>query len=247
MKCVSVDTECLQDYRSTINRKMSRTEKIDIGSYVHVCNRGVKKMPIYRHESDLWRMRAGLFYFNSTRLPENWARDIVNLTDLLWPMSWGKREPLVAVLGFAIMKNHFHLILKEIQKGGVSSFMHKFTMGYSKYINAKYDESGSLFQGKFKARVIDDDAYLRHLAVYVLVKNPLEAYPFNGISGAINQFDEAYEWAIRYPFCSLAEYVGQRDSPIIEVDVFGNLFSTTNEFKEFSRDYIIKSSDDMLL
>ncbi len=145
------------------------------------------------------------------------------------------------------MKNHFHLILKEIQKGGVSSFMHKFTMGYSKYINAKYGESGSLFQGKFRARVINDDAYLRHLAVYVLVKNPLEAYSAKGASDAMDQFDEAYEWATRYPFCSLAEYIGQRNSPIIEKDVFCELFSSSNEFKEFTRDYIENLPDGMLL
>jgi hypothetical protein len=226
---------------------MTRIEEIEVGSYVHVCNRGVRKMSIYRHERDLWRMRAGLFYFNSAHLPENWARDIPNLTDLSWPVSWNKREPLVAILGFAIMQNHFHLILKEIKKGGVSSFMHKFTMGYSKYINAKYNESGSLFQGKFKAKIVGDDAYLRHLAVYVLVKNPFEAYPLGRISGAAYQFDKAYEWAIRYPFCSLAEYVGQRRSPIIEGDVFGELFSSHDEFREFAKDYIENQPDDMLL
>ncbi len=204
-------------------------------------------MPIYRHESDLWRMRAGLFYFNSTRLPENWTRDLTNLTDLFWPVSWGKRDPVVAILGFALMPNHFHLILKEIKKGGVSSFMHKFSMGYSKYINAKYGESGSLFQGKFRARVVDDDAYLRHLAVYVLVKNPLEIYPACGISDVADRFDKAYEWAIRYPFCSLAEYVGRRSSPIIDRDMFGELFSSPKEFKEFTKDYIERPSDDVLL
>ena len=226
---------------------MSREENIGVGSYVHVCNRGAKKMPIYRQESDLWRLRAGLFYFNSAHLPGNWTRDIVNFADVSWPTSWGNREPLVTVLGFALMRNHFHLILKEIREGGISSFMHKFTMGYSKFINAKYNESGSLFQGKFRARIVNDDSYLRHLAVYVLVKNPFETYPLGGFYGAMGNFNSAFSWAVEDPFFSLGEYIGRRSSPIIEKDMFSDLFVGPREFEEFSKEYIRESPIEMLM
>ncbi len=220
---------------------MNRKDLITVGSYVHICNRGAKKMQIYRQKSDLSRLVAGLFYFNSTYLPVNWTRDVEaegGLHKLIWPKSWGDREPLVAILGYAIMPNHFHLILKEIRDGGVSAFMHKFSMGYSKYINARYDESGSLFQGRFKAKIIEDNTYLRHLAAYVLVKNPFEIYPSGGLIGAAEHFTDAYEWAIQYPLCSLAEYVGRHTSPILTKDVFSELFTEPNEFKVFAEDYI---------
>ncbi len=35
------------------------------------------------------------------------------------------------------------------------------------YFNQKYKRSGSLFQGKFKAKIVDSDSYLRHILAYV--------------------------------------------------------------------------------
>jgi len=74
--------------------------------------------------------------------------------------------------------------------------MHKFSMAYAKFINAKYEESGSLFQGPFKSQVVLTDEYLRYLATYVMVKNSLELYPEGGLSGAMQDFDKAYEFVV---------------------------------------------------
>jgi len=137
------------------------------------------------------------------------------------------------------MPNHFHLILKEIRKDGVSSFMHKITMAYSKFINAKYKESGSLFEGKFKSSVVGSDEYLRYLSTYVMVKNTFELYPGGGLMKATGEFDKAYKWAIEYPFTSLADYAGKRHSPIIDKDILGEIFSDPKDFKEFARDCIL--------
>lgn len=43
--------------------------------------------------------------------------------------------------------------------------------GYTMYFNEKYNRSGALFQGKFKANHIDTDAYLRHVLAYVGFNN----------------------------------------------------------------------------
>jgi putative transposase len=223
-------------------------EDFTVGSFVHVLNRGAKKLPIYRQKGDLWRMLFNLFYLNSAKVPDNWARGLEKLSvlaNLKWPNDWGDKKPLVSVLAFTIMPNHFHLILKETQEGGIKEFMHKFTMAYSKFINAKYDESGSLFQGRYKSQTIQTDKYLRYLAVYVMVKNTFELYPEGGLLGAKSNFDKAYEWAIEYPFTSLGDYAGRRHSSIIEKDLLGEIFTDTAEFKEFARDCILGRKSDM--
>src|SRR3989344_1647306 len=164
-----------------------RKENITVDSFVHVINRGVKQMPIYRQKSDLWRMLFGLFYTNTIGMSKNWMKEIekegINPKTLLWPEKFGERQPLVSIVAFTIMPNHFHLLLKEISEGGISKFMHKFSMGYSKFINAKYKESGSLFQGRFHARIIENDAYFQRVAVYIMVKNTFELYPKGGLKG----------------------------------------------------------------
>ena len=61
---------------------------------------------------------------------------------------------------------------EEIKEGGISRFMHKFGIGYTKYFNKKHERIGGLFQGTFKAAVVDDDLYLQYLLVYLNVINP---------------------------------------------------------------------------
>jgi putative transposase len=219
---------------------MAYREGITVGSYVHVCNRGTKKMQIFREQNDLWRLVFNLYYLNHNgRMPDNWTRDVEKLGGLekfVWPVSWRQqRSPLVGILGFCIMPNHFHLILKEITEGGVRRFMHRITMAYSKYVNDKYDESGRLFQGPYRSRTVLDTNDLCNLAAYVMVKNPLELYS-GGSPAAYDNFNEAYTWAVQYPFSSLGDYAGQRTSPILDNEILGELFSTPDAFQKHAEE-----------
>ena len=60
-----------------------------------------------------------------------------------------------------------------------------------------------------------------------------------GLRGATENFDDAWAWAIQYPFSSLGEYAGIRKSPILEKDLLGEIFESPVDFKEFSKDYIL--------
>ena len=65
------------------------------------------------------------------------------------------------------MPNHFHLLLEETEEGGISKFMQGLCVSMSKHFNIKYEEKGSLFQGAFKSRTINDDYYLDLIHVYI--------------------------------------------------------------------------------
>ena len=223
-------------------------QSLGVDSYVHIYNRGVKKMPIYRQKKDLRRLLFNLYYFNHDgRMPDNWKREIKITSDPVhfqWPDTWEEREPIVSILAFSIMPNHLHLMIKEIVEGGISRFMHRVSMAYSKYINEKYEESGALFQGAFKSRLVEEDADFRNLAVYVMVKNPFELYP-GGLQRAIENFDDAYERMASDPLSSLGEYSGIRPSSIITKDLLGELFETPESFKDFARDTMLHRLDQL--
>lgn len=117
-------------------------------------------------------------------------------------------------------------------------FMRKLGTGMTNYFNTKYQETGRLFQGAYKARLVDKDIYLRYLSVYVQVKNPFELY-VGGLEKAAKEFDKAFEFAVNYPFCSLADYAGKRKSPIIDKDLLEELFLSPKEYKKFARECIL--------
>ena len=52
--------------------------------------------------------------------------------------------------------------------------------------NAKYKGSGALFQGPYRARIVDNDRHLQYLSVYINIKNVFEAYP-GGLKTAAKQ------------------------------------------------------------
>ena len=221
-----------------------RKEPFTVGSYVHVYNRGTRKQLIVRQASDKWHFLQMLYYFNNEISIANPFKKLNDKVDskfsqkLIWPNNWFSQKPLVKIIVFSLMENHFHLFLKEIKKGGIGLFMRKFGTGMSKYFNAKYQEVGRLFQGSYKARVVDSDEYLRYLSVYIQVKNPFELYP-RGFENAVRNFDAAFEWAVKYSYCSLADYVGRRNSPIINKDILGEMFESPEKYQEFAKNCML--------
>ncbi|MEK7126171.1 MAG: transposase, partial [Patescibacteria group bacterium] len=129
------------------------------------------------------------------------------------------------------------LLLQEIKDGGIARFMHRLGTGMAKRFNERYEEKGSLFQGSYCARTIDDDNYFRYVSAYIQVKNAFDVHP-NGYDWARNNFDEAYEWASAYPYSSLGDYVGNFDRPIVDKEFLSSLYSP-NDYREFARDMII--------
>ncbi|MDP2655304.1 MAG: transposase [bacterium] len=219
-----------------------------LGAYMHIYNRGVKKMPIYRNESDLHRLHSLLFYLNHNQpMTDNWIREIEGgLSSLIWPSSWQERVPIVSILAFTIMPNHIHLFLKEIVEGGIAKFMHRVSMAYSKFINKKYEESGSLFEGTYKSRIIHDEADFRNLAAYIMVKNPFELYS-GGLTCACREFESAYMEALRNPFTSLRYYDKMQEiSPVLDREILGELFSENGSFKDFARECMLHRLDHLV-
>jgi putative transposase len=221
-----------------------RKEPFTIGNFVHVYNRGNRKQPIVIDEKDRWHFLQMLYYFNTEKTPPNPFQELRhNLKSdfnhkLIWPKEWPPRQPIVTILAFVLMKNHFHLILKEIKKEGIALFMQKLGTGMTMYFNKKYDESGRLFQGAYKARCVNEDSYMRYLSVYIQVKNIFELYP-GGLRKAVQNFDKAFDWAAQYPYASLGDYFTDRNSPIISKDILGELFSDSEEYKEFARECVL--------
>jgi|SRR3989344_5269452 len=221
-----------------------RVEPHTVDSIVHVVKRGARGLPITRDERDRNRFKLLLYYLNDTYRDEYWERALNDVGPFERPVHWPEWDPLVNVLAWTLMSNHVHLILKEVREGGIAKFMQKVCGSMTTHFNAKYKERGSLFQGAYRGRTVDlhGDTYLRYLAVYVMVKNPFELYP-GGLTYAIQNFDKAYAWASTYPFTSLGTYAGIQALPIVDKDIYGELFEDPEDFKEFARECMLSRVD----
>jgi putative transposase len=75
---------------------------------------------------------------------------------------------------YVLMGNHYHL-LGETPQANLSAIMHFISGSYTTYFNKKRNRSGHLFQGRYKAILIDRDSYLLELSRYIHL-NPVKAH-----------------------------------------------------------------------
>lgn len=232
-----------------------RKEPFSIDNYVHVYNRGNRKQPIVHDIRDKDHFLQMLYYFNAEQIPVTTFRELIkqrfNLCNFEWPKEWRPRKPIVNIVAFTLLENHFHLLLKEIIEGGIAKFMQKLGTGMTMYYNTKYKELGSLFQGSYKARCVDEDLYLKYLSIYIQVKNTFELYP-GGLKKAVKEFNKAYDWAVGYPYCSLGDFVGKTNRGIIDRGIFVETFPDPKEYKEFTHECMLgmdleEKLEDMIL
>jgi len=74
---------------------------------------------------------------------------------------------------YVMMGNHYHLII-ETPEGNLSRIMHYINSSYTTYTNVKRKRNGHLFQGRYKAIIVDKDSYLLELSRYLHL-NPVRA------------------------------------------------------------------------
>ncbi len=79
---------------------------------------------------------------------------------------------------YVLMTNHVHLLITPNSKDGISLTMQYVGRHYVPYINHMYDRSGTLWEGRFKASLIDSESYLLTCMRYIEL-NPVRANMVN--------------------------------------------------------------------
>lgn len=93
----------------------------------------------------------------------------------------------MAVYAYCLMPNHIHILVEQVADDPLSRYMQRLQSTYTSYFNRKHKKVGHLFQGRYKAILVDRDAYLLELIRYIHL-NPIRAkleekvgvYPWSG-------------------------------------------------------------------
>jgi putative transposase len=145
-------------------------------SYYHIFNRGVNKRKIFKDEKD-YRVFLGYLKEYLSPIPEPESknfktRGVVFMGVKRLPKNYHGKIDLVS---YCLMPNHFHFLIKQVEKSAMKEFLHSLLLRYSQYFNKKYDRVGPLFQGRYRAVIVNSDAYLLHLSRYIHL-NPGEHF-----------------------------------------------------------------------
>ena len=185
---------------------MSRPIRIEFsGALYHVTSRGDRRESIYEDDSD-----RECFLEICKQVVENF--------------NW-------ICHAYCLMTNHFHLVI-ETPDGNLSKGMRQLNGVFTQTSNRRHRRSGHLFQGRYKAVLVDADAYLLVLTRYVVL-NPVRAgmvahpgewswssyltmtgkviaHPWLSTDGLLTQFATQREDAIRRYIEFVAQGIGQK-------------------------------------
>jgi REP element-mobilizing transposase RayT len=153
---------------------MARQLRIEFpGAFYHVIQRGIERKNIFASDKDKDRF---LSYLNAAHL------------------SYG-----AGFHSYVLMDNHYHLIV-ETPSAPLSKIMHYIDTAYVAYFNTKYKRTGPLYQGRFKAPLVEQDGYLHYVSCYIhlnpvragIVRSP-EEYTYSSYNAFVSNI-EAPHW-----------------------------------------------------
>ena len=127
---------------------------------------------------------------------------------------------------YVLMSNHYHLLIETPEKN-LSRVMHFINSSYSIYTNTKRNRSGHLFQGRYKAIVVDANSYLVELSRYMHL-NPVRA--------------KIVERPEDYPYSSYNAYVSRSEDSLLRTSCILGMFSSGIEQSKTSYKSFVESA-----
>lgn len=187
--------------------------------YYHIYNRGAGKSEIFLDDQDY---RAFLHF----------------LKKYLDPKSEHSLDSELKLLAYCLMPNHFHLLVHQSTRDGIIKFMRSLATSYSMYFNNRYERSGTLFQGVYKAVIIETEVYFLHLSRYIHL-NPRDLseswvnYPYSSYKAYLG--DVKFSWLDPVPILEFFKTARGSNSP------FSRYFS----YQSFVEEYPRSSKDEL--
>jgi REP element-mobilizing transposase RayT len=190
---------------------MARPLRIEYpGAFYHVTSRGNEQREIFKSQKDREKF---LSYLESA------------------VVRYG-----AVIHGYCLMSNHYHLLL-ETPAGNLSQIMRHVNGAYTTYFNVKRKRVGHLFQGRYKAILVEADEYAAQLSRYIHL-NPVRA-------GMVARPEE-------HPWSSYRCYIGQNRGPEwLKTDFILGYFGEDNSkahkrYREFAEDLFAMAYDSPL-
>lgn len=152
-----------------------------------------------------------------------------------------RSKKLVDVLCYAIMPDHYHLFLKESEKGGISNFIQRCNISIAKYINIKKDRRGPVFESRFHSKHVDTNKYLLHLSCYIHL-NPLDILiGKQWREHGLTNWPAAKKKLLNYPWSSAKAFLDHKYKDLIlsGMDIIFSQFKNEVDYESFLQEWSV--------
>jgi putative transposase len=198
-----------------------RDKNLVPNEYYHIYNRGNGKRGIFLDKDDYSRF-VKLLYICNSKKEFNFRTSVVR--EKIDAFDFEREKPLVSVISWVLMPNHFHVILishrSDLGENGynpITEFMRKVSTAYVMYFNKKYKRTGSLFEGRFKSKYIGEENYFNYIFSYVHL-NPIKLIQKDWKEKGITDKNKAKDFLEKYEYSSFQDYFGKKRKQEVILD-----------------------------
>jgi putative transposase len=172
-------------------------------SYYHIYNRGINSSSVFFQSSNY------IFFLQKIK------RYIL---------------PEAIVVAYCLMPTHYHLLVRIKDHNSSFEFskaMQQLVDSYTKSVNKSNHRTGPLFEGQFKAKIIESGEHLR-MAVLYIHSNPVK-------DGLVSTLED-------WPYSNYLEWIGLRNGTLVDREYLEYNFRTGMEYKDCLMEYITECS-----
>lgn len=174
-----------------------RTVTFAPGNYYHIYNRGAGKHALFREDDN---------YVYVLRQTKKYVRDF-DLT----------------IIAYVLMSNHYHFLIRQDGDVPAGELPKRVFGGYSRAVFRRYAWSGTLFEGRFQAIHVTEEAHLRHLCRYIHA-NPV-------LHGFVATPDA-------WTYSNYHEWVGTRPGTLVDHDFIAANFPDRADYIHYVHELI---------
>jgi REP element-mobilizing transposase RayT len=136
----------------------------------------------------------------------------------------------VVLYAYIMMANHFHLLVQTL-RANLSEFMRRFNICYTGWFNYHHGRCGHLYQGRYKAFLIDADNYLLELSRYLHL-NYVRASKLRSLD-----YERRWQYVKAYHWSSLPGYLNKKDVvDFIDYDMVLSMVDGRRSYRAFMAD-----------
>ncbi len=206
---------------------MGRKIVLANGEIYHVYNRSVGDIDIFSTRGNIKKILQLLFYYRFyQKLRLSHFKALSQEVKKLYLNQFLSQIPLVEIYSYALMPNHYHLLIKQIQEDGITRFLSNFQNSFAKFFNLKTNRKGALFLTSFKAvRIMSEEQFI-HVSRYIHL-NPVTGYLLK-IEELLTSVLTSFRW-----------YIGKKGKDsFVNTEKILSIFRSKENYKKFVFDQV---------
>jgi putative transposase len=167
------------------------------GNYYHIYNRGAGRQALFLGDGDYVRC--------------------------LQRLKAVAKECNIAIIAYCLLPNHYHWLARQDGEIPVGDLPKRVFGSYSQWFNIVHNRQGTLFEARFKVRLVATDEYVRHLCRYIHI-NPVVA----GLASAPEL----------WPYSNYQEWVGLHNGVLLDRSFIERFFGSSERYTIFVREFL---------